>query len=393
MDIKSNIVKLYIIKLSKWFMLFMPIVALFYDDNGLSEGSIFQLQGIYSFTIVILEIPSGYFADVLGRKTTLVFGTILGFLGFMTYSFSYGFLGFLFAEILLGLGQSLVSGADSAMLYDSLLDMHKEKEYSKHEGKLTATGNFAEAIAAIVGGLLAEVSLRWPYYGQTVVAFIGIPAALFLMNPTSHIPLKRAKLNDFFKIMHYSLFEHKQIRNNLLLSSIIGTATLSMAWFTQIYFKEMEFDKALIGVLWTALNLIVGLVSWQAYKVEKKIGAKSSILFISLAIPMGYILVGITESIMGLIIIFLFYAVRGYATPVLKDYVNKITPSQTRATVLSIRSFLIRLIFAMLSPLLGYVTNSLSLFKALILAGIIFIVGSLLASIMFLKHLKFINEK
>lgn len=392
MDIKSNIIKLYILKLSKWFMLFMPIVALFYDDNGLSDGSIFQLQSIYSITIVILEIPSGYFADVLGRKTTLIFGSILGFFGFLCYSFSYGFLGFLFAEILLGVGQSLVSGSDSAMLYDSLLDMKKENEYSKYEGKITAVGNFAESIAAIAGGLLAEISLRWPYYGQTVVAFVGIPAALLLVNPQSHIPLKRAKLIDFFKIMRFSLFEEKQIRNNLLLSSIIGTATLSMAWFTQIYFKEMDFDKALIGVLWTSLNLIVGLVSWQAYKMEKKIGVKASILFISLAVSMGYFLVGITESAFALVFIFLFYAVRGYATPVLKDYVNKIAPSQTRATVLSIRSFIIRLLFASLGPLLGVVTDKYSLFKALILAGAIFLVGSLMACLLFIKHFN-IKEK
>lgn len=367
-------------------MLFMPIVALFYYENGLSAKSIFQLQAIYSITIVILEIPSGYFADVLGRKTTLILGCMLGFLGFLCYSFSYGFLGFLFAEILLGVGQSLVSGSDSAMLYDSLLDMKKEKEYSKYEGKITAVGNFAEAVAAIAGGLLAEISLRWPYYGQTVVAFLGIPAALLLINPQSHIPLRRAKMKDFFEIMRFSLLEEKQIRNNLLLSSIIGTATLSMAWFTQIYFKEMEFDKALIGFLWTALNLIVGLVSWQAHKVEKKIGVKASVLFISIAIPLGYFLVGITESVFALIYIFLFYGVRGYATPVLKDYVNRIAPSQTRATVLSIRSFVIRFLFAVIGPLLGVVTDTYSLFKALILAGAIFILGSIMASVLFIKQ-------
>ncbi len=372
-------------------MLFMPIVALFYYENGLSAKSIFQLQAIYSVTIVILEIPSGYFADVLGRKTSLILGCILGFFGFLCYSVSYGFVGFLFAEVLLGIGQSLVSGSDSAMLYDTLLDIKRENEYSKYEGKITAAGNFAESIAAIAGGLLAEVSLRWPYYGQTIIAFVGIPAALTLINPLSHKPLKRAKFSDFFKIMHYSLFENIQIRNNLLLSSIIGTATLSMAWFAQIYFKVMEFDKVIIGILWTALNLIVGLVSWQAYKIEKKIGVKSSILLISITIPLGYIIAGLFSSILSLIIIFLFYAVRGFATPILKDYVNKIAPSQTRATILSIRSFIIRFLFALLGPLLGFITDKYSLFDALLLAGIIFIVFSLVASFFFLKRNKIEN--
>ena len=91
------------------------------------------LQAIYSVTIVVLEIPSGYLADAVGRKKTLVFGAIMGFFGFLTYSFSYGFIGFLIAEIILGIGQSMLSGADSALLYDTLLDMKKEKEYIKYD--------------------------------------------------------------------------------------------------------------------------------------------------------------------------------------------------------------------------------------------------------------------
>jgi len=93
-NLNNNIFKLYLIKIAKWFMLFMPIVVLFYEDNGLEMRHIFLLQAIYSISIVILEIPSGYFADALGRKYTLVIGTIMGFLGFLVYSFSYGFTGF-----------------------------------------------------------------------------------------------------------------------------------------------------------------------------------------------------------------------------------------------------------------------------------------------------------
>ena len=95
-------------------MLFMPIVVLFYEDNGLEMRHVFILQAIYSVSIVALEIPSGFLADAMGRRKTIIIGTVLGTLGFATYSFSYGFVGFLIAEIILGIGQSLISGADSA---------------------------------------------------------------------------------------------------------------------------------------------------------------------------------------------------------------------------------------------------------------------------------------
>ena len=82
-DYRHNLIRLYILKVSHWFMLTMPIVVLFYKDNGLDMQQVFILQAIYSIAIVALEIPSGYFADVLGRKNSLIAGSILGFAGFI----------------------------------------------------------------------------------------------------------------------------------------------------------------------------------------------------------------------------------------------------------------------------------------------------------------------
>ena len=123
-------------------MLYMPIVVPFYESNGLSMKDIMVLQGVYSVAIVILEVPSGYLADVIGRRKTLILGAVFGTFGFATYSFSYGFVGFLVAEIILGIGQSCISGADSAMLYDSLLEKGMEKKYTRYEGRITSLGRY-----------------------------------------------------------------------------------------------------------------------------------------------------------------------------------------------------------------------------------------------------------
>ena len=85
----GNITKLYLIKIAKWFMLTMPILLLFFQDLGFTVEESFQLKAIYSIAIVVFEIPSGYAADVLGRKRTLIIGSILGTLGFAIYSFRF----------------------------------------------------------------------------------------------------------------------------------------------------------------------------------------------------------------------------------------------------------------------------------------------------------------
>ena len=366
-------------------MLYMPIVVPFYESNGLSMKDIMILQAVYSITIVVLEVPSGYLADVIGRRKTLILGAVFGTFGFATYSFSHGFTGFLVAEIILGIGQSCISGADSAMLYDSLLEKGEEKKYTRFEGRITSLGNVAEAVAGIAGGLLAGITLRTPYFAQTFVALIALPAAITLVEPTRKVPLIKAGLKEIIHIARFALFRDRPLRRNILFSAITGTATLTMAWFAQPFFEYTRIDIAWFGILWTTLNLTVAITSYTAHRLERKLGQRGSILLIALLIPLGYLSLSRFHLPGGLFVLYLFYLVRGYATPVLKDYINRITASSIRATVLSVRNFIIRLLFALTGPLLGWIKDVYSLPQALLLAGFIFMIISILTAILFIS--------
>jgi len=383
---KSNIWKLYLIKISKWFMLFMPYVVPFYTSNNLDMHQVMILQAIYSVSIVALEIPSGYFADVIGRRRTIIMGAILGAIGFTIYSFSYGFLGFLLAELVLGFGQSFISGADSAMLYDSLLDNKKEKEFIKYEGRMVSIGNIAEASAGIIGGLIALISLRTNYYAQTWVSFLAIPAAILLIEPAKHQRLKVFTFRTILDVVKDSLFINKELRTNIFLSAVIGTATLTMAWFAQPYFKYIGFPLSLYGILWTLLNLTVGIAAIAAYRVELRLGARRTVLAITILIPAGYLFLGMMQSFWALSVLFIFYIIRGIASPVLKDYIHRLTSSEVRATVLSVRNFLVRLCFVLVGPAMGWLTDSKGLPTALLFGGVVFLGMGLFFALLFRRY-------
>lgn len=373
-------------------MLYMPVVVLFYESNGLKMKDIMILQAIYSVMIVILEIPSGYMADVWGRKKTILLGAVMGTAGFAIYGVSYGFAGFLVAEIILGIGQSLVSGADSAMLYDSLAERNNQRKYSKFEGRITSYGNLAEAAAALFSMLLVTISLRTPYYGQIVVAALAIPAALTLKEPVVHKKLISRSFREIIDISLFALVGNKLLRRNILFSAFTGCATLTMAWFAQKFFEYNDIDEVWFGLLWAALNVTVAIASFFAYHLERRIKAAGTIILISLSIPLGYIGLAISGLVPGLIILFLFYLVRGYATPVLKDYINRVTGSEVRATVLSVRNFMIRIIFALAGPLLGWANDLYDLPAALLLGGTIFMVLNVFAGLLFLATRSYMNK-
>ena len=335
-----------------------------------------------------LEIPSGYLADVWGRKRCLLWGSVLFFLGYLLYSFTGSFSAFLCAELLLGAGQTLVNGADSALLYDTAAHHKAEQHYLRYEGRLTMIGNFAEAIAGIFGGLLAAYSLHFPFYGQAFVAFIGIPAALAIRE-YNHSGAVRNPASEILRIIRYSLGENRALRYNILFSGIIGAATLTMAWFVQPILMQLETPTSYYGVIWTVLNLTVGIAALYSDRVEQALGMRRSNGLILLVIVGGYAALALLPLTYAcLAILFLFYIVRGFATPILKGYINQMTFSEMRATVLSIRNFIIRLLFAAIAPFIGWLNDYYSLQVALLISALIIgIPGFLFLVLQFrLKH-------
>jgi len=288
------------------------------------------------------------------------------------------------AEIILGVGFSFVSGADSALLYDSLKAENREDEYIKYEGSITSFGNFAEALAGVAGGLLATISLRTPYYFQVFVAAIAIPAAFFLKEPQHLQDRVRLKMKEILSIVKQTYLQ-KEMRSAIMISSFTGAATLTYAWFVQPYFQKAGVPVAVFGVLWTLLNLSAGVFSMFSYRIERQLGKKSTLLLIVILLSLGFILSSLEISLAGIAILFGFYMVRGIATPVLKNYINEHTDSKVRATILSVRNFEIRIIFAVVGPALGYLTDTFSLRTALFISGIIYFAAAMVSILPLLK--------
>ena len=387
-DLSGNILKLTIIKLSKWLMLTVPIVFLFYKENGLATQDLFFLKAAYSFAIVVLEIPSGYFGDVWGRKASLILGSILGFIGFSLYAVSSGFWSFFACELILGVGQSFISGSDSALLYDTLKEMNKGDAYLKEEGRLISLGNFAEAIAAPIGVALAAFSLRTPYVFQALIAFSAVPAALFLVEPPRHRMDVKKSGEQLKKIIVYALKENRQLRWSILFSSAMGTATLTMAWMIQPFFHHLAVPLALYGIFIPALNLTTGFVSMHAWRVEKLIGHQPTTFFIAAAIGLLYLALATGQTLWAVGLLFLFYMARGVATPVLRNHINAATPSSIRATVLSLRSLIIRLTFVGLGPFLGWFADVASIPAAFAAGGLLFTATGLFSAFSFTRQEK-----
>lgn len=381
MQLKHNIFKMYLLKGVMWFMVAMPIIVLFFQEHGLTLTEVMLLQAIYSFSVALFEVPSGYIADLFGRKKTIVLSTIFSFAGYMVFSFYGGFYAFAIAQILVGIGGSLMSGSDSAILYDTLLEIGDKKTYTKIEGRNYAIGNFSEATAGIIGGLLAVSSIYLPIYVQTGILFLSIPIALSLLEPTMHEDDKMDRsFSAILGVVKFSMVENTKLRWLIIYSSAMGVATLSIAWFAQPFFKEIGVPLAYFGILWAGLNFSAGITSFNSHKFNKKENSKT-LIYLALAMFTSFIFLGINNSMFGLIFVLFIYLLRGIVTPILRNAINENTTSNKRATVLSVRSFIIRISFAISAPALGYIAENYSLSYSFYVLAIVVGFFALLSSI------------
>ncbi len=349
----------------------MPIIVLFYQDEGMSMADVLLLQAVFSVVIVLLEVPSGWVADVIGRRFSLLTGSTLGTAGFALYAASDGFWGFLVAELVLGVGASLVSGADSAMLYDSLVAIGGEDGYRRAEGKMISVGNFSEATAAVIGGLLATVSLRLPIIAEAAVMALSIPCCLLLIEPPRMAP-ESAGVTDaraLLRVVRFAVWESAPLRSVLALSAVMGSSTLTVVWFVQPWLEAAGLPLSAFGVVWAALNATVGLAALKSDATLARFGEMRTWSLLLALVSLGYVAMAIDANLLLLPAMLVFYVARGIGRPSHVDAINRLTSSDRRATVLSLGTLGTRLIFALVGPPIGWLSDAHGMWAALLAAG------------------------
>lgn len=370
---QRNIRLLYFFRFIGSFLVVIPIlVPFFVEVGGLNQTQIFTLQSVYALLIVLLEVPSGYFADRFGRKRSLLIGSIVGALGLMIYSLASGFYPFLFAEALLGVGASFISGADTAMAYDSFLEMNRKDDYLKFEARASAYGGMAEGLASLLGGLLVLVSLRFPVLVQVFIYSSLIPMALLLKETKHTKPSTEHIFKKVLDVTKYALHGHKEIKWLILYGAVLGTLTHTMVWLTQPYYELVGVPLKWFGLLWATQLFMMGVFAHWAEPYVNWLGRRKALISFPIIGVLSYLVLGFVPSLLVLPLILGFYFVRGLHFPVLQNYVNALVESDVRATVLSVKNLAQKLLYMLLGPLLGVLTDVYSLQTALLFSAALY---------------------
>ncbi|NQV89914.1 MFS transporter, partial [Candidatus Uhrbacteria bacterium] len=165
------------------------VVVLFYLHRGVTMEQVFWLSIIWSFAALVTEVPSGYLADHIGRKRTLLLGAGLLALTHFGNWFAFGFWQFVPVFILMSSAVSFFSGTEEAMLYESLAELGQEGQMTHKNGRLSSARSMFKMFVPFIGAWVAQDLLDWQFrilIGANAIALLVAVLCLLQLREPQH---------------------------------------------------------------------------------------------------------------------------------------------------------------------------------------------------------------
>ncbi|MFA7277259.1 MAG: MFS transporter [Pseudobdellovibrionaceae bacterium] len=368
-DCRRNIfiLGLYTLCLNAVFIL--PVFMAFYrDEMGLTFHDLLIAESVFAATLILLDVPCGYFADRFGRKASLVLGAIFYALGLGILYIADGLYGAIAAQATIGIGVSFASGANSAILYDTLLSAGRESEFRRFEGLRFALGLYACAAACVIGGYLYTLDHSAPILVEIFVLICALVAGLALREPPRHQKAAHHNpLKDIAETVVYTLRGHKDIGFIVLLMVFIFSTTKICMWSLQPYAAALSWPESVNGWVIATVMLLGGLSGHFGHHLFPKLDGRRLCFVLLGALTVLIALSGLLITPLGIVFLGCESLIFGFGMPRIQEYLNARVESHRRATILSTANFATSLGFIPLSQIIGVMNDAHGIGASLLL--------------------------
>jgi len=336
------------------FILWVPIWVVFLQRKGLSLTQVGLLEGVAWTITAFLEVPTGAIADRWGRKASIAVGASLYGLAMFLILAEALSPAFLLGYALWNSSTAFVSGADSALLYDSLKAEGRAAEAAKQSGRYAAINQGSQGVASLVGAAIATIDINLCF---AICGFLGFAAAGLVL--TIHEPPRTTQDDEYLSYWRNLrtavriAARRPVVRALVLLNATILIVPLVVYYvLLQPYAVGVGLPLAALGVVVIGVQLSSVIASWLAHRTADHFEL-ASVVGVALAVLIAATAVlAVFPSITSLALMFAVALVPALLTPLLSARLNHLIPSAQRATILSLGALLFELGLAIAMPLL-----------------------------------------
>ena len=368
-NIKAQIYKLYTLTTVGYFRIagasWVALLAL----RGFSMFEIGMLESIFHIVSSCFEIPSGVVADVFGRKKTMVLASLVSFVSGLFMILSNNFWSVAFAIGFSALSYNLESGTREALAYDSLKFAGQEEKYNKFASTEMMLYRITSSTATLCAGFALWLGYRKAYAFDIVFSLIAIGIACNLNevsvsndentdnkennNPNAN---KNAKIGYRLKNVITESWRfmiiNKRARSIMVINALIGAVSTLVLFFLQAKLPLAGLNDALLGPALFVMGLGAAFGA-KAAGFFPKLKYKKYIIISSIGVIFAFAMV-FTELPYVMIL-------GGFAVSFFDDFIevrtdiilNEMIPSEQRATLISVNSFMFSIVMIVMSTLMG----------------------------------------
>ncbi|MGG3521224.1 MFS transporter [Bacillus pseudomycoides] len=322
------------------------VMTLFYVERGLTPSNIFIVLMCWSGAVLIGEVPAGIFADRFSLKLSFITGACIKIISISILFFADNIWLFCLYSLLNGLSVTFFSGADEALIYESLKETNEQHLMDKAMGKIQSASFISMLIAVIFGSYFAKDLKEEQFFILITLGllfhFVELILLLFIKNPAVEFEYNESAYSQVIEGIQVIRRAPQLLIMFLNISLVFIPASAVFDNYDQLLLKNAGVPVFAIGILY-AVAAIGGYfasisIGWLTRKFSRIF-----LLNLSGALAVcGLLLVACFGntlwSVLGAFIILRF--VRAIRYPIYSQLSNDIIPSHVRATTISLLSVL-----------------------------------------------------
>ena len=370
-----NIKRFYLLTIltNTWFLsanwIFYWLRFMNYGQLGVVEATCF-LFGL------IMEVPSGAIADLIGKRKTLMYGMFLAALGFVLMGTANSlpplWIGFLLAQA----GWAFYSGAAEALAYDSLVDKKKEDQFEKVISTSGSLATVTTVLAIMTGGVMYVLHYRSTHLAMSVAIFLAWIVSFGLREP--HSDTDKFEIHKWWETLKAGVRQLflPALKPFVVVIFLLMGANYIYDWGLlqpAIATSFGYFDRGQ-AVAFTIFGILGALIIRALPKLRARISDKRGLYLLTILMGLGFALAAFPLGYWGIIAMLIISLSGQLVYPWISVVVNKEIAANHRATALSTVALITKIPYVFVAIIAGKMIDrgDLWLFNAVVSGAIIF---------------------
>ena len=371
---------------------FEPFIILYFREAGFSFLEIGMLFAIRELSTLVLEVPTGFVADLRGRKLSMVFSMCSYIVSFAILFFNPGIKAAALAMAVFGLGEAFRTGTHKAMILEYLKRTGQSEWKVDYYGATRAASQLGSAVNALLAAALVFFTGSFRY----IFPAAALPCILNLINLATYpswlngtndpTVRERPGFMDVFRLFT-SIFRLPHARRAIVNSAVFDGLFKVIKEYLQPILQAlalglpvllaMEVDSRtaiVVGLVYFLIYLGASVASRMSGRFSRRTSGIVSASNITWIVGSGLIVgaglmaeLGLFAGAAGLFL--LLFSLQNLRRPMCVAYISETVPARVMASGLSVESLVKMLVMTLLAPICGLAADNLGIGPTVAIVG------------------------